>query len=96
MAKRITTTYEALELKEEAECNTPATWRDELVGYYVVRMRGLCQHMASDAVTAIFGSFEKVGRGLVEYSATVWQENGEIYHPYHSEFLDDLNWLQAQ
>lgn len=91
MAKRITTKYEALERIEHT-----GPEGDDLAGYYVVVMRGLCQHMTSDAVPAIFGSFEKVGRGLVEYSATVWTENGEIFHDYHSEFLDDLAYLQAR
>lgn len=90
MAKRITTKYEEL-----IEIEDTAPEGDDLAGYYIVVMRGLCQHMTSDAMTAIFGTFERAGRGLVEYSATVWAENGEIFHDYHSEFLDDLAWLQA-
>lgn len=85
MAKRITTTQETLE----------PTGQDELVAYYIVQLRGLCQHMKGDATQAIFGTFERVGRGLVEYSATVWAEDGEIFHDYHSEFLDDLAYLQG-
>lgn len=84
MAKRITTVHEELE----------PTGQDELVAYYIVRLRGLCQHMNGDVAPAIFGSFERIGRGLVEYSATVWADDGKIFHPYHSEFLDDLAYIQ--
>ncbi|MFW6098061.1 MAG: hypothetical protein ACOC9Z_08285 [Chloroflexota bacterium] len=92
MAKRITTKDERL----EPTANAFAGGRDVLVATYRVLLRGLCQHMSDDTVMAIFGSFERVGQGLVEYSATVWADHGVIYHNYHSEFLDDLAWLQGQ
>lgn len=85
MAKRITTINEELIPNDD----------EELVGYYQVLLRGLCQHMTEDIMTAHFGTFERAGRGLVEYSATVWAENGAIFHNYHSEFVDDLIWLQT-
>jgi len=62
----------------------------ELIGYYTVEMINCLRQMKGfKYAQADFGTFERSGN-TVTYTATVWAENGIIYHPYHSEFLDDL------
>lgn len=72
----------------------PFTIKSEVIedGYYIVEVAGINHKMRRgyDDVLATFGSFHRNGRTLV-YTASVWQdENGEIDHPYNSEFLDDI------
>lgn len=69
---------------------------NELVGYYTVEMLNCLRKMHGyKFAQAIFGTFERSGN-TVTYTATVWAEDGTIYHPYHSEFLDDLNRFKAE
>lgn len=64
---------------------------EELAGYYEVEIYGLLGKLERhEYAVAHFGTFQRTQNRTVLYSATVWQENGKIYHNYDAEFADDL------
>jgi len=66
---------------------------DGLAGYYEVEIYGLLSKLEGhDYAVAHFGTFKR-GNRVMEYSATVWADNGEVFHDYDSEFCDDLQAL---
>jgi len=68
--------------------------KDGLVGYYEVEVYGLLSKLKGHALAvAHFGTFERIDRALL-YTATVWADDGEIYHDFDSEFCDDLAALE--
>jgi len=65
----------------------------DLAGYYEVEIYGLLSKLKGcNFAIAHFGTFERIDRAIL-YTATVWQEEGEIFHCFDSEFADDLEAL---
>jgi hypothetical protein len=69
--------------------------KDEMVGYYNVILKGKMEGPAGTVGQGIFGGFEKINDNWLWYTATVWSDQqGEIYHSFESEYLDDLHCLK--
>ena len=76
-----------------AELQAIESDQSDLIGYYEVEIYGLLSTLnGHDLAVAHFGTFERIPRAIL-YSATVWAEDGEIFHDFDSEFCDDLRAL---